>query len=214
MSKTGKKVRILTCLVAMFMLFGTIPVCAAEKTVEAKIPVSSTGKNTKESFSYHLKAETSEFQTLATDNLSLRDGETGSFSVLYTYPGTYHYTISQEKGTDKKTTYDETVYNVDVYVTEDEEMSAEPVIYLNGSNGKKQSASFVNIKELDTIKTTGNVETDSIKTTGNVKTDAIKTTGNVKTGDTSNTAFWIVTLGLSATLMGIMILRMKKKEDR
>ena len=216
MSKTGKKVRILTCLVAMFMLFGTIPVCAAEKTVEAKIPVSSTGKNTKESFSYHLKAETSEFQTLATDSLSLRDGETGSFSVLYTYPGTYHYTISQEKGTDKKTTYDETVYNVDVYVTEDEdgEMSAEPVIYLNGSNGKKQSASFVNTKELDAIKTTGNVETDAIKTTGNVETDTIKTTGNVKTGDTSNTAFWIVTLGLSATLMGIMILKRKKKEDR
>lgn len=154
---------------------------------------------------FFLSSETSEFQTLATDNLSLRDGETGSFSVLYTYPGTYHYTISQEKGTDKKTTYDETVYNVDVYVTEDEdgEMSAEPIIYLNGSNEKKQSASFINIKELDTIKTTGNVETD-----------AIKTTGNVKTGDTSNTAFWIVTLGLSATLMGIMILRMKKKEDR
>ena len=193
MSKTGKKIRIFTCLAAMLMLFGTIPVCAAEKTVEAKIPVSSTGKNTKESFSYHLKAETSEFQTLATDNLSLRDGETGSFSVLYTYPGTYHYTISQEKGTDKKTTYDETVYNVDVYVTEDEDgkMSAEPVIYLNGSNGKKQSACFINTKELDTN----------------------KTTGNVKTGDTSNTAFWFVTLGLSAMLMGIMILRRKKKED-
>lgn len=193
MSKTGKKIRIFTCLAAMLMLFSTIPVCAAEKTVEAKIPVSSTGKNTKESFSYHLKAETSEFQTLATDNLSLRDGETGSFSVLYTYPGTYHYTISQEKGTDKKTTYDETVYNVDVYVTEDEDgkMSAEPVIYLNGSNGKKQSADFRNIKKLDTN----------------------KTTGNVKTGDTSNTAFWFVTLGLSAMLMGIMILRRKKKED-
>lgn len=193
MSKTGKKIRIFTCLAAMLMLFGTIPVCAAEKTVEAKIPVSSTGKNTKESFSYHLKAETSEFQTLATDNLSLRDGETGSFSVLYTYPGTYHYTISQEKGTDKKTTYDETVYNVDVYVTEDEDgkMSAEPVIYLNGSNGKKQSACFINTKELDTN----------------------KTTGNVKTGDTSNTAFWFVTLGLSTMLMGIMILRKKKKGD-
>ena len=93
-------------------------------------------------------------------------------------------------------------------------MSAEPVIYLNGSNGKKQSASFVNTKELDAIKTTGNVETDAIKTTGNVETDTIKTTGNVKTGDTSNTAFWIVTLGFSATLMGIMILKRKKKEDR
>ena len=193
MSKTGKKIRILTCLAAMLMLFSTIPVCAAEKTVEAKIPVSSIGKNTKESFSYHLKAETSEFQTLATDSLSLRDGETGSFSVLYTYPGTYHYTISQEKGTDKKTAYDETVYKVDVYVMEDEDgkMSAEPVIYLNGSNEKKQSASFINVKKLDTN----------------------KTPGNVKTGDTSNTAFWIAASGLSAMLIGIMILR-RKKEDK
>lgn len=193
MSRTGKKIRILTCLVAVFMLFSTLPVYAAEKTVEVRIPVSCTGKNTKESFSYHLKAETSEFQTLATDSLSLRDGETGSFSVLYTYPGTYHYTISQEKGTDKKTTYDETVYKVDVYVTEDEDgkMSAEPIVYLNGSNEKKQSASFINVKKLDTN----------------------KTPGNVKTGDTSNTAFWIAASGLSAMLMGIMILRRKKKED-
>lgn len=193
MSRTGKKLRIFTCLAAMLMLFGTMPVCAAEKTVEAKIPVSCTGKNTTESFSYHLKAEPSEFQTLATDSLSLRDGETGSFSVLYTYPGTYHYTLSQEKGTDEKTTYDETVYKVDVYVTEDEDgrMSAEPVIYLNGSSEKKQSAGFRNIKKLDTN----------------------KTTGNVKTGDRSNTAFWIAALGLSTMLMGIMVLRKKKQED-
>lgn len=193
MSRTGKKIRILTCLVAVFMLFNTLPVYAAEKTVEARIPVSCTGKNTKESFSYHLKAETSEFQTLMADSLSLRDGETGSFSVLYTYPGTYHYTISQEKGTDKKTTYDETVYKVDVYVTEDEDgkMSTEPVIYLNGSSEKKQSASFINTKKLDTN----------------------KTPGNVKTGDTSNTAFWFATSGLSAMLIGIMILR-RKKEDK
>lgn len=193
MNKTVKKIRIFTCLAAMLMLFGTVPVCAAEKTVEAKIPVSCTGENTTESFSYHLKAETSEFQTLAADSLSLRDGETGIFSVLYTYPGTYHYTLSQEKGTDKKTTYDETVYNVDVYVTEDEDgrMSAEPVIYLNGSNKKKQSAGFRNIKKLDTN----------------------KTTGNVKTGDRSNTAFWIAASGLSAMLMGIMVLRKKKQED-
>lgn len=192
MNKTVKKIRIFTCLAAMLMLFSILPVCAAEKTVEVKIPVSCTGENTTESFFYHLKAEPSEFQTLATDSLSLRDGETGRFSILYTYPGTYHYTISQEKGTDEKTTYDETVYNVDVYVTEDENgrMSAEPIIYLNGSNEKKQSAGFRNIKKLDTN----------------------KTTGNVKTGDRSNAAFWIAASGLSAMLMGIMILR-RKKED-
>lgn len=189
MSRTEKKIRILACLAAVLMLFSIIPVCAAEKTVKAEIPVSCTGENTTESFSYHLKAETSEFQTLSADSLSLRDGETGSFSVLYTYPGTYHYTLSQEKGTDRKTAYDETVYNVDVYVTEDEDgrMSAEPVIYLNGSSGKKQSAGFRNIRKLD------------------------KTTGNVNTGDTSSTAFWIAASGLSTMLMGIMISRRKKE---
>ena len=100
--------------------------------------------------------------------------------------------MSQEKGTDKKTTYDETVYKVDVYVTEDEDgrMSAEPVIYLNGSSGKKPSAGFINIKKLDTN----------------------KTTGKVKTGDMSNTALWIAASGFSTMLMGIMIL-IRKKED-
>ena len=44
MSRTGKKLRIFTCLAAMLMLFSILPVCAAEKTVEAKIPVSCTGE--------------------------------------------------------------------------------------------------------------------------------------------------------------------------
>ena len=102
MSRTGKKLRIFTCLAAMLMLFGTMPVCAAEKTVEAKIPVSCTGENTTESFSYHLKAETSEFQTLATDSLSLRDGETGRFSSFIRIRERITTRYRRKKGTDEK----------------------------------------------------------------------------------------------------------------
>lgn len=191
MKLTAKHIRIVTCLVAMLILFGVLPVCAAEPTVEVKIPVSCTGKNTNESFSYHLNAETKEFQKMAVDYLSMKNGETNSFSVLYTYPGTYHYTVTQSKGTDSKTTYDETVYTVDVYVTEDEngKMSAEPIIYLKGSNEKKQSASFTNTKEVEVS----------------------KKTGSVKTGDMVKDTLLVSFLGLGTVLIGLMIIR--KKED-
>lgn len=147
-----KKIRmivisLLTILCAAMTAAGEVK--AEEKKVTAKIPVSCTGENTDESFVYLLEGGHSEYEKVAEENLTLKDGEKGFFVIDYTYPGTYHYTIQQKKGTDNATTYDGTVYNVDVYVTENESgvMSAEPVIYVKGSAEKKAEASFVNSKK-------------------------------------------------------------------
>ena len=147
-----KKIRII-------MLSFLIVLCAAmtasgevkaeEKKVTVKIPVSCTGENTDESFVYLLEGGQSEYEKVTDESLTLKDGEKSFFVIDYTYPGTYHYTIQQKKGTDNATTYDSTVYNVDVYVTENESgvMATEPVIYEEGSTEKKAEASFVNSKK-------------------------------------------------------------------
>lgn len=205
MKKVEKYLRVFTCLAAVIILFGVVPVSAAENTVGVKIPVVCEGENTDEALSYHLNAETSDFQKVAVDFLRLRDGETDCFSVLYTYPGTYHYTITQGKGTDRKTTYDETAYMVDVYVTEDEngQLSAEPIIYLKGSNEKKESAKFKNIKKVEESKVTSNVKT----------VEESKVTSNVKTGDMFGNTLFVSGLGIGTALMGFIILRKNRKED-
>jgi len=43
-----------------------------------------------------------------------------SIAEGFTTPGTYKYIVTQETGSDSNTTYDKTVYNADVYVTEND----------------------------------------------------------------------------------------------
>ena len=53
-------------------------------------------------------------------SLLLGDGESGNFSIHYTEPGDYFYVIRQTAGSTGYMTYDDTVYAVQVQVTNDE----------------------------------------------------------------------------------------------
>lgn len=131
------------------LLFGIHPFTVfAAVPVQCVIPVSCIGENTSEAFTVVFQMETEDFQKCDTKEISLKNGEHGAFTVAYTYPGTYRYKIWQEKGPDARTTYDATEYTVDVYVTEDEKgvMHAEPVIFINGKDGKCAEAVFTNAK--------------------------------------------------------------------
>lgn len=159
--KTGLSIRgilVFLCILIMNLLPFTVWAAAP---VDAKIPVSCIGKNTNEAFNVILKMESEEFQKADTTVISLKNGETGAFTIHYTCPGTYQYQVYQEKGTDKSTTYDSTVYTVDVYVTEDENgvMHTEPVIYEKGKDEKCADAHFENVKETGKTSHTGIVNT-------------------------------------------------------
>lgn len=152
----GKKEVYRFCAAVLMLLAMCLPApaYAAEpgaggKTVTAQIPVSCTGTNTTEQFVFRLTGESSPFQTVENETLILKDKEKGFFRITYTYPGTYHYTVSQEKGKDSATTYDDTVYCADVYVAEDEKgnLYADPVVYIEGESEKKAELSFFNEKK-------------------------------------------------------------------
>ncbi len=142
-----------TVVLLLLYLVSALPVAAAGHTAEVRIPVSCTGMDTPETFHYSLHAEKTEGQSFQTDRLSLKDGQEGYFSVIYDRPGTYHYTARQSKGSDEQTDYDDTVYSVDVYVTEaeDGELSAEPVAYIQDHDDKKESLDFVNKRTVPVV---------------------------------------------------------------
>lgn len=179
----------------------------AEKTVTARIPVVCEKVDSEETFHYQLKGSPSQYEEIEQTELELKSGEKGYFQISYHYPGTYYYTVSQIAGTDKKTTYDNTEYQVDVYVTESEngELFAQPILYLKGEDEKKAELAFKNTRETEK----GSSNTPN---TAKGKTD---TRHKVKTGDTTDIILWSVFLVISGMVLITATLqknRMRREE--
>ena len=179
----------------------------AEKTVTARIPVVCEKVDSEETFHYQLKGSPSQYEEIEQTELELKSGEKGYFQISYHYPGTYHYTVSQMAGTDKKTTYDNTEYQVDVYVTESEngELFAQPILYLKGEDGKKAELAFKNTRE---------TEKGSSNTPNTAKRET-DTRHKVKTGDTTDIILWsvfLVILGMVLITATLQKNRMRREE--
>ena len=122
------------------------PVQAEEVRAKVQIPVRCEAQTDSESFTYDLSGAGSVHETVETGTLILKNGEKGMFTVYYDYPDIYHYTVSQRQGAENKTIYDSTVYQVDVYVTEDADgkLHADAAAYVKGSTEKKAELDFHN----------------------------------------------------------------------
>ena len=210
-----KKKKVMT-MVMLFLTLMSAAVCnpvsveasdTAEKTVTARIPVVCEKVDSEETFRYQLKGSPSQYEEIEQTELELKGGEKGYFQISYHYPGTYYYTVSQIAGTDKKTTYDNTEYQVDVYVTESEngELFAQPILYLKGEDEKKAELAFKNTRETEK----GSSNTPN---TAKGKTD---TRHKVKTGDTTDIVLWSVFLVISGMVLITATLqknRMRREE--
>lgn len=191
---------ILSFLVMMSVLIPCNMVSASEvKNVSVQIPVHCVGENTSEQFVYMIYSQDMQHQVIQTDTLTLQDGENGMFVVTYDYPGVYHYEVSQKTGNDAKTTYDDAVYSVDVYVSEsvDGSMYAEPVVYLKGDSDKKDGLRFMNVKEKQVVTPTSNPVDKSVSDTP-------------KTGDTTQVWYFIAGVFVSGFIIILMAVRMFK----
>lgn len=196
-----RKISILLCVIlaATGTLFLGNKAYAAEP-VSVEIPVRMTGKNTEEAFHCRIHSEETAHLQIETDELTLKNGESGTFKVTVDYPGNYSCTISQEKGTDSDTKYDDTLYQVGIYVTEDDSgsMKAEPYLYKDGSDEKEAEASFQNSKTIPK------------KPSENPTTNPA--TNPVRTGDKTPLAGWLILLCGSVCM--VIGLASKKKWSR
>lgn len=189
----------LVCIVCL--LINTAVFAQDEKSITTYIPVSCTGKNTTETFIYDLEYAPSPYQTVVTDKLELKDGQKGQFEVSYTYPGDYHYKVSQREGSDASTKYDKTIYDVDVYVTEDDDgvLHTEVIAYKAGKKEKTDSAAYVNEKPSSD---------DSHDDTDLSNTSSFS---NVKTGDETHIMEFVVLAFISLFIILILLYVIRKK---
>lgn len=181
---------------------------AEEKTVTVRIPVSCTGDHTDERFTFELEGGGSVYEQLQEKTLELSDGEENSFAVVYNYPGTYHYTVHQKAGTDEQTVYDDTVYQIDVYVTENDagEKEVHPVMYVKGEMEKREKLEFHNSREVPTSPEEPK-QPDAVTP---VSVPEVQRT-EPRTGDNSSlTLCMLVLLAASGTIY--MVGRMRKKQ--
>lgn len=191
--------------------FGAITSVAAEEaspsatSVKATIPVTCEASGSSETFTYILiSADKTGNETIKTSEIQLKDGEEGFFEIEYAaIPATYDYQIEQVKGSDANTTYDETIYDLKVYVVNDSEeesnqdvLYAEPVVFVNGSDKKCEKVAFKNTYTAPASPT----PTPS------------QNNGNKRTGAGSGMLKWLAIMAVSAG--GLFVLAKKKKDDK
>ncbi len=121
----------------------TTPVCAAEK-VNAVLPVTCTARESTEKFAVLIEGDS--VYKASPSIVYLSDGDNKSFTVSIDMPGNYKYKIYQKRGNSKNTDYDKTIYQAEVFVTEDDDgnLNADTVVFSNGSSEKSAACSFVN----------------------------------------------------------------------
>ena len=207
-----KKILPFIVIILSFML---PPACvlAATEPVTVKIPVSCEAKGLSETFTYTMTTETpSEQLTVENSTLTLKNGESGNFSITFKAPDTYRFTVRQQAGSTTGASYDSTVYTVDVYVQEDDtgRMYSDIVAYTSGNTGKAAKLSFTN-KPPETEQTgpSGKNRTpgpSSDSTSGGGRS------GNVQTGDT--TPIFSVICIFATALISIIILFAVLKKSR
>lgn len=150
------------------------PVCAAEK-VNAVLPVTCTARESTEKFAVLIEGDS--VYEASPSIVYLSDGDNKSFTVSIEMPGDYKYKIYQKKGNNKNTDYDKTIYQAEVFVTEDDDgkLNADTVVFSNGSSEKSAACSFVNKVKSPTP--AQDTETQN-KTTGKNNTTGKSAAGN------------------------------------
>lgn len=192
--------RILLLIILCLM---TTPVYAAG-TIDAVIPVSCTAKNSNEEFKVSIKGGNG--NQASPETVYIKDGETENVSVSFSTPGTYKYIVTQETGSDSNTTYDKTVYNADVYVTENDSgvMNAETIVYKNGSDNKLPECNFTNTVSITTPAAGSDSDIGASEKSG-----SSSTTSGINTGVITHEAFYAM-----AGLLGIAVMLITAKRRR
>ena len=196
--KNNTRIRILTIVLLLCSWSGLLTEtvhAAGANIVSIQIPVSCVAEETQETYYFYLYGEDSEAENIEVAELYLKNGERGVLKISYREPGTYHYIVRQKTGVDDKVIYDDTIYNVDVYVTttENGELFAEPILYIEGQTQKKEELIFTNQKK-------------QMEFSG-------KATGP-KTGDSAQVKNLIVLMAGSVLgISGILFVRRKGREN-
>lgn len=148
-----------------------------------------------ESFFYEIKAVDVEYPMPEETIVSVEGQGNVSFeNFVYTTPGIYEYQIYQLVGEEETCNYDETIYEVTVYITNDGSGGLDSTVYAIKSGTDLKSASITFTNTYEEI-----IDPDS------------ETTGNATTGDNTDISYILFLMVLSVSM--IVMLREKKRLD-
>lgn len=210
--------KIITTILTLILCVFPATVCAAETNVSVKIPIKcEENEKTNENYSVKILPESENPGIIDKSSMNLTGNSEEAFSIKYDNVGTYKYKIIQEAGENKNIKYDNTVYNADVYVVEENgKIIAEPVIYKNGSSEKSDACIFDNIVISDSKPEDDNA-IDVIPTiTGEIiqdeNTATQKNTAPLNTGDNNNIVFISLLMLSCIAISGIVIAANARKQ--
>ena len=151
------------------------------------------------------------------ERLELRDGESKTFTIQINLPGDYKYKIYQEKGIEKNMEYDNSVYQAEIFVTEDEngKLNAETVVFTKGSSEKSAKCEFVNkvTKNEDGGSQGGSGSNDGIGGgSATVKGDT-SGTARVKTGVETHELLY-AGIGMAGMLTAAIVVKKKNRKTK
>lgn len=212
MTASDRKTAIFITVLCVMCLFMTVMPYAAEKSITAIIPVSCTAEGSNETFTYTLSYTDSIHQKIKNASLQLRNGEKGNFEIIFDYADVYHFTVEQKAGTDSDTDYDRTVYDVDVYVTEDDNgtLHSEVIAYKQGNREKTDAVGYMNrVHKPDNTKD----RTEGGGGTGSYGTTTSTRVSETKTGDTTR-IYETAALMATALLFAVLVMaRIRRKSE-
>ncbi|MCR5544105.1 MAG: hypothetical protein K6F55_08130 [Eubacterium sp.] len=164
--------------------------------------------------------------------IDTKGSKTGSFRIQISEPGTFIYHIYQAKGTDSEIIYDDTQYDVYIYVTngEDGEINYSTSVYYADTDDKPSSVEYGNsyrnpedkeertteeadVKpEEDTTEKSTDKNTESGSEIPPSKKEESGKSTNAKTADETNVYMLAVLLAVSAA-GSLLIIYSKSKKD-
>lgn len=173
------------------------------KPVDAHITFICQGIEGIEGGQYRIsiKSETGLAPLPSQEVITVDEDGKGEFILHITEPGTYEYQVYQIKGADTDVVYDDTKYDVHVYVISNEDGNLEYSVAVNISNTdqKPDSVEFKNIAADKTTETT--TEATTVPPTNTSAQSA-------KTGDETAVGFLVLMLIIAS--IGIIILLHKR----
>lgn len=194
-------VTLVMCLMTM-----ALPALAAGNTeVEIPVTVALTGTKPKPDEEYTIKLEsTVTGQPMPTKStMTITGADTDSFKIQFNTVGVYYYTITQTPGTNKKCTYDKTVYQVEVYITNNPDMTdLEPTVVVNKLTDQKDNDD-------------GQTDLSKVKEILFTNKYKVQSSGTPKTGDESSPVLYgvLIALGLGILLALFFTRRPRTMEE-
>ena len=209
--KAGRCLALLMCgLICLFSVKWNACAEGFYKPVDAVIPfICYAGDGVESEFRIQIRSESVGAPLPEEDTIHVDQEGQGSFRIELTEPGTFDYLVYEIEGSDEKVLYDETRYDVHVYVTcgEDDRLDYMVAVNYADTAEKPSKVEFKNDVKSES-RTTEEVTTE--QTTEKPPTD-------VKTGDDTSLTLLITLCTVSASgilaLLGLIMLRKKRDNE-